>query len=132
MALYRITHTCGHTVDHNLTGPTSSRDWQVNKMQNEDCKDCKLAAANQKAAATNQASGLPALEGSEKQVAWAESLRAKRIKQLAELEADLATAKERGFERRVALFEPQVKKIKTLLESNQAKAFIDANNQWEF
>ncbi len=134
MANYRMQHACGHTVDHNLTGPTSRREWLAGSMANDNCKDCQRAEANAKATSKNQEAGLPALEGSEKQISWAESLRAKRVKQLASLREDHADAKSRNSEageRRAARYEPQIKAIEELLKSNSAKAFIDAN-AWEF
>ena len=104
-------------------------------MENDNCAECKRAEANAKATSKNQEAGLPALEGSEKQISWAESLRAKRVKQLATLREDYADARSRDSdagERRAALYDPQIKAIENLLTSNQAKAFIDANQKWEF
>lgn len=142
MANYRIQHACGHTQDHNLTGTTSKREWMVSRIEMTLCTACYeveqqrlLAESTAKAATEAKETGLPVLEGSEKQIAWAESLRAKRVKQLVTLREDYADAKARNSDsgdRRAARYEPQIKAIEELLNSNSAKAFIDANQKWEF
>lgn len=86
MAKYTVTHTCGHTVAVQLYGPNKDRERKLAAMRDTICdacykaqKDAEHAAANAAAAAANAAEGLPALVGSEKQIAWAESLRADRL-----------------------------------------------------
>jgi hypothetical protein len=53
--------------------------WLNGKKPCDTCKKSAYDAENTKAAEENQGAGLPALVGSEKQVAWAETIRAKRI-----------------------------------------------------
>lgn len=82
MAKYEITHSCGHTETVKLFGKTKDREWRIKKMESEICPDCykqQLIEADKKAAEQNAAEGLPELEGSEKQVLWAEKIRADRI-----------------------------------------------------
>lgn len=50
----------------------------------DDCRAKRLAIENAEAADANAASGLPALIGSEKQVAWAETIRAKMLPRIKE------------------------------------------------
>lgn len=78
MAWNTITHSCGHTEDHQLYGPGRNREWRAKCMAAEPCSSCRaeaLAAENRQAAQSNAASGLPALTGTEKQIAWAETIR---------------------------------------------------------
>lgn len=89
MAHYTIDHACGHKGAHQLTGKQSTRQWILGQRAQEPCPDCSRAAreeqlaivkaqreqANQAAAESNQAAGLPALKGTPKQIAWAESIR---------------------------------------------------------
>jgi uncharacterized iron-regulated membrane protein len=86
MANYSVTHTCGHTAEHNLVGPGKQRDSKIAWLRRQPCWACHKAAekvardaANVQASAANLAAGLPALIGSEKQIAWAESIRAKAL-----------------------------------------------------
>jgi len=67
-----ITRSCGHVETHSLYGKQSLRDWKVARLESEPCLKCRNGAA----AVANQSAGLPALTGSEKQIAWAESIRA--------------------------------------------------------
>ncbi len=87
-----IAHTCGHTQSHQLYGPGKDRGHKATWLATTLCSDCYRAeqqasreAANTAAAEANTEAGLPALQGSEKQVAWAESIRAKAIQQIEEV-----------------------------------------------
>lgn len=87
MAKYTVTHSCGHEEVVNLIGPHRDREWRMARMEEEVCHECylrQLAAENAKAAEENKKNELPALTGSEKQVAWAESIRAQRIASITE------------------------------------------------
>jgi hypothetical protein len=77
MAKYYITHSCGHEATHDLLDPINGRESRAAWLEKQPCMDCKRAAEN--AAAKEANAGLPALEGNEKQIAWAESIRAKKI-----------------------------------------------------
>lgn len=82
MAWQTINHSCGHTESHQLYGPGKNREWRAKRLASEPCSECRKAeqeAENAKAAAANAEAGLPALTGSEKQVAWAETIRAEKL-----------------------------------------------------
>lgn len=90
MAKYTITHICGHTSTQDLTGPSRDRQWRIGKYEGEDCWPCQRAkrdaanaAATAQAVAVAEASGLPSLEGTPKQIAWAETIRANFITNVA-------------------------------------------------
>lgn len=90
MAKYEITRDCCGVVDViNVVGPTKDRqrkaDWVA---ANVDCEDCRKKAAaaqrdaiNAQAAEAAVASALPTLQGSEKQVSWATTIRDGILKQ---------------------------------------------------
>lgn len=75
MAQYSITHTCGHeeTVQIYGTNVHGERDRKISWLESKPCRDCinnkVLINANQ-------------LTGSEKQVAWANNLRAEAIQKV--------------------------------------------------
>lgn len=91
MAKYDVTYTCGHTDTIQIYGPGRDREWKLANEESKLCPDCykaKLEADRQKqnaeAAEANQAAGLPKLEGTEKQIAWAESIRKSMIDHIIE------------------------------------------------
>ena len=99
MAWSEITYECGHTTREQLYGKMAQRERTIERALDRLCHDCyasKLAEerAAESAAAAEAAkdAGLPELTGSEKQIAWAESIRAKQVAELIELDKVLATA----------------------------------------
>jgi len=89
MAKYHITHSCGHTVTHNIVGTNAhgERDRREQQLTSQVCAECYRA--EQTAAAVEANAGLPALSGSAKQIAWAESIRAKAVASLEEARAQM-------------------------------------------
>ena len=78
MAHYTINHSCGHSSVAQLFGKTGKRKYVIGKMEQDDCPDCQaqaLAVSNAKKASENKQNNLPDLDGTPKQVAWAESIR---------------------------------------------------------
>lgn len=89
-----VTHSCGHQERHDLTGNASTRAWRAGRLAEDLCSDCFRAAreAESAAAAASAAeAGLPPLRGSDRQVQWAETIRAKKLHVIARaLVADLS------------------------------------------
>lgn len=79
MAKYTIRHACGHLVDHQLYGSGKDRDRRACWLMEQPCLDCKREAARATAEARAEADHLPALVGSERQVAWALTIRAAKL-----------------------------------------------------
>lgn len=85
MAKYDVTHSCGHTRTHNIDGKISERQGRADWLARHVCDECQQAAyaeQNAKASATATELNLSALKGSEKQVAWASSIRLTRYGQI--------------------------------------------------
>lgn len=85
MAKYTVTCAdCGEEFTVQLVGPHKTRDWKLNNWEwvCDECARKRREEQNRKAAESNSEAGLPALEGSQKQVAWAESIRQKMAAQL--------------------------------------------------
>lgn len=90
MAYYDVKHCCGHTECVQLYGPTKNREWRIHQMEQELCSECwaaELARRNAENAKKAREMELPPLQGTEKQVAWAETL---RMEFIAEYERDYA------------------------------------------
>lgn len=77
MAKYTVTHTCGHTQDVNLFGKNTERDRRIAWLETQPCPECKRMQELENA--KEQASGLPELTGSERQIEWAMVIRQKWI-----------------------------------------------------
>lgn len=82
MAQRTITHRCGHDETHQLYGKYSARDEKAEWLETTLCPACyaeqlkeERAVENADAAKHNAAYDFAPLEGSEKQIAWAESIR---------------------------------------------------------
>lgn len=103
MAHYDITHTCGHDERIELFGKTSERERRIEWLQERPCTECwkKERAAEAEARKNKEAAMIVeklgdeaadavnalsnatcTLEGSAKQVAWAEDIRSKCIAQI--------------------------------------------------
>lgn len=85
MAKYDVTHSCGHTVEIEQCGKESDRRERREWLRTQPCLPCKRAADTAAAAETAEKIGLPTLTGSEKQVAWAETIRVKLAVEVAEI-----------------------------------------------
>jgi len=93
MAKYKVTRACGHEETVILYGKIKTREWRLEFVEPEKlCYDCyqaelakKREEENRQAAEAAKEQGLPELTGTEKQVAWAETLRQKLIAEIEEL-----------------------------------------------
>jgi hypothetical protein len=86
MSRYDGTFSCGHEGSVNVTGPTKNRQWIADRKFEGLCPECYKAhlqvekeKANLEAAEKAEEMELPELVGSEKQVAWANTLRLTHI-----------------------------------------------------
>jgi hypothetical protein len=82
MAKYTINHTCGHSVEIQLFGKMDDRYRRIEWLETQECDECRRAKANAAAAAAKETRGLTDLKGSEKQVAWANTIREQAYKAL--------------------------------------------------
>jgi hypothetical protein len=78
-----ITHSCGHAQRHFIDGVFAADiDRMRSRLTRQRCRQCREGAAATRAAVNLLALGalvLSPLEGSPKQVAWAEKIRAARL-----------------------------------------------------
>ncbi len=138
MAQYTITHTCGHDHVHQLYGKTADRERKEQWLASGVCPTCykaeqdaKRQAANEAAQAANAEAGLPALEGSEKQIAWAETIRAGYAEQIDQIKArldaagGLDTLRTQSPAEKVAAFQRQLLCMDALLQKASAAWWID-------
>lgn len=88
-----VTFSCGHEETVQLYGSVAERDRKAEWMSRAcKCSACKAAdreAENAKAVEAASANGRPALTGSEKQVAWATTIREKMVSELMKYRTDV-------------------------------------------
>lgn len=81
---YEVTYACGHSGEVDLFGSSKERERMIWVYENRrDCPACeeeKKERANAESAKASEELGLPALTGSEKQVAWAMTIRYDALK----------------------------------------------------
>lgn len=75
MAKYTVNHICGHTVEVQLFGKINDRYRRIEWLETQECEVCRKAKANAASLAAKQERGLADLTGSEKQIAWANTIR---------------------------------------------------------
>lgn len=93
MAWYEISYTCGHSEREQLYGPEKDRQRKIEWKERGMCPACYRAAQSQKAEQAANAAGLPALTGSDKQIAWAQTIRAGHVALMDKWLAQVAAAK---------------------------------------
>lgn len=126
MAKYTITCACGHEHTFSLVGPHKSREWYLEKAKDEDCPACKeesrkaaIEFENKVAAEKSAEMELPELEGSPKQIAWANTLRITFIdimeKKMSKVKPEYADMFQRFYE--------------MITSETSAKFFIDTRDE---
>lgn len=84
MAQYTITHACEHQQTHVLYGKIEDRHRKLDRWKEGVCTTCYRESLSKRAIFLATQLGLPALTGSTKQIAWAESLRGTRVDDIRE------------------------------------------------
>lgn len=74
---FTVTHKCGHEVVYQLYGKFEDREHKAAYYETLDCPECRLRRELEQAETNAQADNLPELQGTEKQIAWAMSIRNK-------------------------------------------------------
>lgn len=134
MAKYTVERACGHTETVALIGKIKDREWRLEHVEsNKLCYECyqnelvrKREEENKKSAELAREIELPTLDGSEKQVAWAETI---RLHALDYFQVELKDAYESVKRGRAKRFEKLTKVIAVL--ERQASASWWINNRPE-
>lgn len=89
-----VTYACGHTEEIVVFGKRSDREKKIAWLESQLCAECRAAEATE----ASKATGMTALTGSAKQIAWAEDIRRKSMDAIAALKTrtdDEAARKDR-------------------------------------
>lgn len=79
-----VKYSCGHEETLQFYGPMKERAFRKSNLESRECPECWKAKQVKEAVASHQANDWAVLTGSEKQVAWAESIRTNFYKQIEE------------------------------------------------
>ena len=133
--------TCGKTFEfisykNNSREARKFEEWaEANITECKECEEKRIAAKraeeNARAAAAAGERGWPVLEGTEKQVAWATTIREQQIPGIIDqLEEALAHAREREKTERIEHYERCIRAIEYLIAHNtRASWWIDNNSR---
>lgn len=114
-----VTYKCGHVAEVQLFGKMEDREKKIAWYATIDCPECQAEAKAEEA----KAAGLPELTGSEKQIAWALSIRQKFVD---EVEAIKTETLSKIREEKAEWFVSQADKAKqNHLQKTEAKYWID-------
>jgi hypothetical protein len=72
---YTVRHVCGHDQSHDFFGPSRERDHKRRFVAEQPCRDCLKRITVERAEAHNETYDLPDLVGTDKQNAWALTIR---------------------------------------------------------
>ena len=138
MAWYYGTFKCGHEGRVNVIGPVKDRERKVEYLFSRVCEDCykkqlqeKREKDNQQAAEESKEMDLPELEGTPKQVAWANTIRCNIIKKFSSCynEANFALLQERNPDKPENYYKDMYFYVINKLQSNTSASFwIDNRN----
>lgn len=122
---YEVTGICGHTYTVNLIGPNKNREYRLERLKSECCPCCKeeirkaeIERENNEAAEKSAEMELPELQGSSKQVAWANSIKIRMLNEL----SGLAEHVNKNYSEKFDQFTDEI------INNTSAKWFIDSRD----
>lgn len=132
MAWYYGTYSCGHEGRTNIVGPTKNRQWISDRHFEKMCPECyakyleeQRAKENAEAAEKAAEMELPELQGTEKQVAWANTIRQNIIDTFESIEREKYERTARYYDIKVKFEELPLVLDYILRTYDSAKYYID-------
>jgi len=139
MAWYYGTYSCGHEGRVNIIGPVKDRQWKADREFEKICPECwqkhvekERERQNEEAAEKAKEMELPELEGSERQVAWANTLRQKLIDRFSKLAEDKAKVNTLNKLYELNVTAEDILKIRDYIITNitSARYYIDNRDEY--
>lgn len=115
MAKYTVIHTCGHEIVYQLYGKHVERERKIKWLSGQECFQCRRKAEEEELKAAIVGIDLPDIEGSEKQVKWAQEIRAQFV----------ATARRYNKVDKIKPYVDFQKALSLISSVTTAKEFID-------
>lgn len=85
---YQVNRKCGHSETVQLYGSAKDRQSKLSWLASQICHNCAAQVATE----ANKTTGLAALVGTPKQIAWAEKIRANKVAELDKLSRQVSEA----------------------------------------
>lgn len=85
MAKYNVTCECGHEITVDLFGKSDERQRRIAYLSSNLCPECLAAKRKEEIELKKDGINLPSLNGSEKQIIWAESIRLQMLNVLTDI-----------------------------------------------
>lgn len=126
MGKYNITYKCGHEDRVELFGSMKSRDYRLEQMSQSLCPECQRKEKMRLCGEMEEELSLPELKGSEKQIAWARSLRKDALDKLRNSLRDVDKKMQRNDDEELKTLKEYIEiTIKYMSEQTESKFFID-------
>lgn len=130
---YNVTHLCGHTASYNLFGKTAEREDRIRWLSGQPCQECRRKEELASALKWKEERGLGDLDGTPKQVEWAEKIRKERLSDMEKAINDagerLARIRTSADAERIRGFEREMEEHRNILQAayaeTSAKFWID-------
>ena len=125
----KVTYRCGHEGKIEVYGKADKRNYVVSMKERDLCPECYKKEQQKKISKETKEIGFPELNGSEKQISWANQIRLNASKDLSDTEKNARQLKLLKLVKRVpaeTTIEEIEKEIKNYFETkNEAKEYID-------
>ena len=130
----KVTYRCGHEGEIEVYGKADKRNYVVSMKERDICPDCYKKQQQEITIKETKESGFPELNGSEKQISWANQIRIKASKDLADEERNARQLKLLKLIKRVpeeTTIEEIEKEIKNYFETTtEAKEYIENRGKY--
>ena len=130
----KITYSCGHEGEIEVYGKADKRNYVVSMKERDMCPECYKKQQQEINIKETKESGFPELNGSEKQISWANQIRIKAFKEFSDKERNARQLKLLKLIKRVpeeTTTETIEKEIKNYFETTtEAKEYIDNRGKY--
>ena len=130
----KVTYRCGHEGEIEVYGKTDKRNYVVSMKERDLCPECYKKEQQEKISKETKEIGFPELNGSEKQISWANQIRLNASKDLSDTEKNARQLKLLKLVKRVpaeTTIEEIEKEIKNYFETTiESKEYIDNRGKY--
>ena len=130
----KVTYRCGHEAEIEVYGKVDKRNYVVSMKERDLCPECYKKEQQEKISKETKEIGFPELNGSEKQISWANQIRLNVSKDLSDTEKNARQLKLLKLVKRVpaeTTIEEIEKEIKNYFETTiESKEYIDNRGKY--
>ena len=130
----KVTYRCGHEGEIEVYGKADKRNYVVSMKERDLCPECYKKEQQEKISKETKEIGFPELNGSEKQISWANQIRLNASKDLSDTEKNARQLKLLKLVKRVpaeTTIEEIEKEIKNYFETTiESKEYIDNRGKY--